>query len=75
VLQAIATASKMQLSEYIPAIGSVRNVIDIVLVFIIVYVVLKLLRGTRAVPTVVELVFLSHFTVRLLFSGRPAECV
>ena len=48
----------MQISEYIPAISSVRNVIDIVLVFVIVYVVLKLLRGTRAVPTVVGIVLL-----------------
>ncbi len=48
----------MQLFEYIHAISSVRNVIDIVLVFIIVYVVLKLLRGTRAVPTVVGMVLL-----------------
>ena len=35
-----------------------RNILDIALVFIIVYVVLKLLRGTRAVPTVVGLVLL-----------------
>ncbi len=48
----------MQFAEYIPTINSLRNVIDIVLVFIIVYVVLKLLRGTRAVPTVVGLVLL-----------------
>jgi len=39
--------------------NTLRNVIDIVLVFIIVYVVLKLLRGTRAVPTVVGLVILT----------------
>ncbi len=36
-----------------------RNVFDIALVFIIVYVVLKLLRGTRAVPTVVGMVILA----------------
>lgn len=48
----------MQISNYIPAIGSVRNVIDMAFVFIIVYVVLKLLRGTRAVPTIVGLVLL-----------------
>jgi diadenylate cyclase len=34
-------------------------VLDIALVFIIVYVVLKLLRGTRAVPTVVGMVILA----------------
>jgi diadenylate cyclase len=33
-------------------------VIDIALVFVLIYVVLKLLRGTRAVPTVVGLVLL-----------------
>jgi diadenylate cyclase len=48
----------MQLGEYIPAINSVRSVIDMAFVFIIVYVVLKLLRGTRAVPTIVGLVLL-----------------
>ncbi len=36
-----------------------RSVLDIALVFIIVYVVLKLLRGTRAVPTVVGMVILA----------------
>ncbi len=36
-----------------------RNVLDITFVFIIVYVVLKLLRGTRAVPTVVGMVILA----------------
>ncbi|CAN5434758.1 diadenylate cyclase CdaA [soil metagenome] len=46
----------MQFSDYIPSINTVRNVVDIALVFIIVYVVLKLLRGTRAVPTVVGMV-------------------
>ena len=36
-----------------------RNVLDIVIVFIIVYVVLRLLRGTRAVPTVVGMIILA----------------
>ena len=49
----------MELSDYIPTINTVRNVLDIALVFIIVYVVLKLLRGTRAVPTVVGMVILA----------------
>lgn len=48
----------MQLSDYIPTINTARNALDIALVFIIVYVVLKLLRGTRAVPTVIGLVLL-----------------
>ncbi len=48
----------MQLTDYIPAINSVRNVVDIAFVFIIVYVVLRLLRGTRAVPTIIGLVLL-----------------
>lgn len=47
----------MQLTDYI-TINALRNVIDIALVFILVYVVLKLLRGTRAVPTVVGLILL-----------------
>ena len=57
-MPAFAVLTKMQFTNYIPAISSVRNVIDIVLVFVIVYVVLKLLRGTRAVPTVVGMVLL-----------------
>lgn len=36
-----------------------RNVLDIALVFTIVYVVLRLLRGTRAVPTMVGIVLLA----------------
>jgi diadenylate cyclase len=49
----------MQLNDYLPTINTVRNALDIALVFIIVYVVLKLLRGTRAVPTVVGMVILA----------------
>lgn len=49
----------MQWTEYIPTLTTLRNVIDITLVFIIVYVVLKLLRGTRAVPTVVGILILA----------------
>ncbi len=48
----------MQAVNYIPTMGTFRNILDIVLVFIIVFVVLKLLRGTRAVPTVVGMVLL-----------------
>jgi diadenylate cyclase len=46
----------MQFTDYIP---SLKNMLDITLVYIIVYVVLKLLRGTRAVPTVVGMVILA----------------
>ncbi|MBK9214932.1 MAG: TIGR00159 family protein [Chloracidobacterium sp.] len=49
----------MQFSDLIPAIGGLRNILDIALVFVIVYVVLKLLRGTRAVPTVIGLLLLA----------------
>lgn len=48
----------MQINDYIPTINTLRNLLDIALVFIMVYVVLKLLRGTRAVPTVVGMVIL-----------------
>lgn len=48
----------MQFTEYI-TINMLRNVLDIALVFVIVYVVLKLLRGTRAVPTMVGIVLLA----------------
>src|SRR5437764_8414316 len=49
----------MQFQDYTPTLTTLRNVLDITLVFIIVYVVLKLLRGTRAVPTVVGMVILA----------------
>lgn len=49
----------MELSKFIPTISTLRHVVDIALVFIIVYVVLKLLRGTRAVPTVVGIMILA----------------
>lgn len=48
----------MQITEYIPAMSTLRTIVDVSLVFIIVYVVLRLLRGTRAVPTVVGMVLL-----------------
>lgn len=51
----------MQIGDYIPSINTARNLLDIALVFVIVYVVLRLLRGTRAVPTVVGLVILALF--------------
>lgn len=47
----------MNLSDYI-TVNALREFIDFALVFIIVYVVLKLLRGTRAVPTVIGMVLL-----------------
>ncbi|HVF28937.1 MAG TPA: diadenylate cyclase CdaA, partial [Pyrinomonadaceae bacterium] len=37
-------------SGYLERLGEPRNLVDIALVFVIVYAVLKLLRGTRAVP-------------------------
>lgn len=48
----------MQLSDYIPAYGTIKNALDIILVFIIVYVLLKLVRGTRALPMAVGMVIL-----------------
>lgn len=47
------------MNDFLPTINTLRNALDIALVFVIVYVVLKLLRGTRAVPTVVGLVILA----------------
>jgi diadenylate cyclase len=49
----------MQWTDYIPTINTLRNVLDIALVFVIVYVVLKLFRGTRAVPTMVGMLILA----------------
>jgi diadenylate cyclase len=49
----------MNWSDLIPTFNTLRSIVDITLVFIIVFVVLKLLRGTRAVPTVVGMVILA----------------
>ncbi|MBK7391939.1 MAG: TIGR00159 family protein [Chloracidobacterium sp.] len=49
----------MEFTNYIPTINTLRNILDFALVFVIVYVVLKLFRGTRAVPTVVGMVILA----------------
>jgi diadenylate cyclase len=49
----------MEFSDYIPTVNTARNLLDIALVFIIVYVVLRLLRGTRAVPTMVGIILLA----------------
>ena len=49
----------MQVNDFMPTINTVRSALDMALVFVIVYVVLKLLRGTRAVPTVVGMVILA----------------
>jgi diadenylate cyclase len=42
-----------QFYEYISKLISLRTAIDITLVFILVYVILRLVRGTRAMPTIV----------------------
>lgn len=49
----------MMIGDYIPAMDTLRNLIDIAMVFGLVYVVLKLLRGTRAVPTAIGMVLLA----------------
>lgn len=48
----------MQLSEYIPAYNTLRSALDFLLVFVIVYVLLKLVRGTRALPMAAGMVTL-----------------
>ena len=49
----------MKFIDYISSMSTLRNLLDIALVFIIVYVVLKLLRGTSAVPTMVGIVLIA----------------
>ncbi len=49
----------MDLFENLPTWNTFRNVLDITIVFIIVYVILRLLRGTRAVPTMIGIVLLA----------------
>jgi diadenylate cyclase len=48
-----------QFWEQIVTMLTFRNVLDIAFVFTIVYVILRLLRGTRAVPTMVGIVLLA----------------
>jgi len=45
--------TEMQYVNFIPAVNTIRNIFDIAIVFLLVYVVLKLLRGTRGMPTAV----------------------
>src|SRR3982750_1006577 len=49
--------------EYLGRLSDPRNIADIVLVFLIVYAVLKLVRGTRAAPMAAGIAFI------LLLSG------
>ena len=42
--------SLLSYSNYLERLGEPRNLVDIALVFVIVYAVLRLVRGTRAVP-------------------------
>ena len=54
-------------TEYLRRVVEPRNVADIVLVFLLVYAVLKLLRGTRAVPMaagIAALVFLYWLSIK-----------
>jgi len=39
-----------QLSDYLAKLTSARNLVDIAIVFVIVYIILRLVRGTRAMP-------------------------
>jgi len=48
-----------QFLDQLATLLTIRNALDIALVFTIVYVVLRLLRGTRAVPTMVGIVLLA----------------
>lgn len=48
-----------QFLDQLTTMLTLRNVLDIALVFTIVYVILRLLRGTRAVPTMVGIVLLA----------------
>src|SRR5918911_974208 len=45
-------------SEYLARLSEPRNIADIVLVFLIVYAVLKLVRGTRAAPMAAAIAFI-----------------
>jgi diadenylate cyclase len=45
-------------SEYLGRLGDPRNIADIVLVFLIVYALLKLVRGTRAAPMAAGIAFI-----------------
>jgi diadenylate cyclase len=48
----------LQYSEYLGRLADPRNIADIVLVFLIVYAVLKLVRGTRAAPMAAGIAFI-----------------
>jgi diadenylate cyclase len=46
----MVTLLALPYTDYLGRLGEPRNLLDLALVFLIVYTVLKLLRGTRAVP-------------------------
>jgi diadenylate cyclase len=45
-----------ELSDYLARLTSARNLIDIAVVFVIVYIILRLVRGTRAMPMALGMV-------------------
>ncbi len=45
-----------QFSDYLARLTSARNLVDIAIVFIIVYIILRLVRGTRAMPMALGMV-------------------
>src|SRR5438445_13069796 len=54
-------------TEYLRRVGEPRNIADVVFVFLLVYAVLKLLRGTRAAPMaagIAALVFLYWLSLK-----------
>ncbi len=54
-------------TEYLRRVGDPRNIADVVFVFLLVYAVLKLLRGTRAAPMaagIAALVFLYWLSIK-----------
>ena len=54
-------------TEYLKRVGEPRNIADVVFVFLLVYAVLKLLRGTRAAPMaagIAALVFLYWLSIK-----------
>ncbi|HYP52179.1 MAG TPA: hypothetical protein VEQ42_01485, partial [Pyrinomonadaceae bacterium] len=48
----------LPLSDYVERLREPRNIVDIAVVFVIVYAVLKLVRGTRAEPMAAGIAFL-----------------
>lgn len=59
-------------TEYLERLSEPRSIVDVALVFVIVYTVLRLVRGTRAAPMAAGLLGFAALLARHLAETRDA---